>query len=61
MNLPELRLVSIRKWEPFYEKRTLEKERAEVRHICYEEGVELEVVCDDLSTGLWVDSKPCPG
>ena len=61
MNLPELRLVSIRKWKPFYEKRTLEKKRAEVRHICQEEGVELEVVCDDLSTGLWVDTKPCPG
>ena len=58
---PELKLIAIRKWKPLYEKRTLAKKRAEVREICQQEGVELQVVCDELSTGLWVDMKPCPG
>lgn len=60
VDLPGLKHIVIHKWRPLYEKRTLAKKRAEVREICQGEGVELEVVCDGLSTGLWVDTKPCP-
>ena len=60
VDFPGLKHIVIHKWRPLYEKRTLAKKRAEVREICQGEGVELEVVCDGLSTGLWVDTKPRP-
>lgn len=59
MGLPSLKRVVVRKWKMFWDTPEIEESREGARDACEGEGIELEVVADSFSTGLWDERRSC--
>lgn len=60
-HMPRLRRVSVRKWV-HYTTVAQTRQLADIaRAACAQEGIHFEVVSDDISNGLWTETRMIPG